>query len=50
MHRHLRSAAARYRRDDNTCIVDADVEVLDAPELATAIIERGDRYPAAERF
>jgi hypothetical protein len=31
-------------------MLDADVEVLDAPELATAIKERGDRYRAAERF
>jgi hypothetical protein len=31
-------------------MLDVDFEVLDAPELATAIIELGDRYRAAERF
>jgi hypothetical protein len=31
-------------------ILDTDFEVLDAPELATAIKELGDRYRAAERF
>jgi hypothetical protein len=28
----------------------ADFDVLDAPELATAIKELGDRYRPAERF
>jgi hypothetical protein len=31
-------------------MLDTDFEVLDAPELATAIKELGDRYRAAERF
>jgi hypothetical protein len=31
-------------------MLDADFEVLDAPELGTAIIELGDRHRAAERF
>jgi hypothetical protein len=31
-------------------MLDADFEVHDAPELATAIIELGDRHRAAERF
>jgi hypothetical protein len=31
-------------------VLDADFDALDAPELASAIIELGDRYRAAERF
>jgi hypothetical protein len=31
-------------------MLDADFDVLDAPELATAVTELGDRYLAAERF